>query len=91
MADNKRSRRKKKYFKSNTKTCQPRRMTSEGERTFQESIWKIPEVTDKPTKIIFNYQEDTKLGQFKAVELDAVLKKITSRKVTGLDEIPPEV
>ena len=37
---------------------------------------------------IINGQLDIKLGQFMKEELDAVLKKIKSRKVADLDEIP---
>ena len=54
-------------------------------------LGKPPKVTDQPiTKIICN-QLDIKLGQLTQEELDSVLRKIKDRKVTGLDEIPPEV
>ena len=61
------------------------------ERTFQESVWEIPKVTDKPIMKIINDQLDIKLGQFTQEELDVVLTKIKTRKAASLDEIPPEV
>ena len=38
-----------------------------------------------------NCQQDIKLGQFTEEELNVLLKKIRSRKIEDLDEIPPEV
>ena len=58
------------------------------EEHFKNLLENIPEVTDKPTDKII-YSQDTKLEHFVEEELDAILKKIKSRKAASLDEIPP--
>ena len=50
-----------------------------------------PEIVDKSTKEIIKIQLDIKLGKFMEEVLDAVLKKIKSRKAAVLDKILPEV
>ena len=49
-----------------------------------------PKVTDKPLPKIIYDQLNIKLEQFIQEELNIFLTKIKSRKVTGLDEIPPK-
>ena len=66
-------------------------MNTHVKRTFQESLWKSPIVTDKPiTKIIYN-QLDIKLEQFTQEELDVEQTKSKNNKAAGLDEIPLKV
>ena len=59
-------------------------MNTDVERTFQESAWKPPKVTDKPIMKIINNQQDIKLGQFTQEELDVVRRKIKNWKLTVL-------
>ena len=61
------------------------------ETAFQESTRKPPKVTHEPITRIISKQLDIKLGPFTLEELDSVLRQIKNRKVTGLDEITPEV
>ena len=69
------------------KRCLPRRKTPEVERTFHKckrNHWLTYQ------KII-NDQLGIELGEFKEEGLDAVVKKIKSRKTAAIDEIPTEV
>ena len=67
-----------KHIKIKTKSCQPRRKTSEVERTLQESTKRPPllEITDKPTEEIIKGQQDNELGHYMESELNTVLKTI---------------
>ena len=58
---------------------------------FENLLANPPNVTQEPITRIISKQLDIKLGPFIKEELDSVLRKIKNRKVTGLDEIPPEV
>ena len=75
MTDSKGSKRKEEHIESKTKSCPSRRKTSEMKRIYQEFADKL----------------DIKLEQFMEEEIDAGLKKIFNRKVTGLDKIPTEI
>ena len=72
------------------KSCRSRTNT-DVERTFQESAWKFPKVTNKTDTESINSLLDNKLGHFTEEEFSIVLTKMTSRKAAGLDKIPPEV
>ena len=91
MANRKRSKQMEKHLKNKTKIFQPRRMTSEVERTFQESapksFWNHWWAFQKP----INSKLDVQIEHFAEQELDTLLKRIKSKKPAGLDEIPPEV
>ena len=58
-------------------------------------LWKqhfenlLEKVTHETITRIISEQLDTKIGQFTQEELDAVVRKIKSRKVAGLNEPPP--
>ena len=58
---------------------------------FKNLLGNPPEITDKPAEKIINRQRDFKLEQFTEDELDAVLKKVKTRKTASFNEIPPEV
>ena len=61
---------------------------------FKNLFKNSPEITIKltlPQRKIINGQLDMKLGQFTEEKLDAVLKKITSRKTPGFNKILSEV
>ena len=74
MADSKWSERKEEHLESKTKSCKPKRKTSEVDRSFQESAWKSFETTDKPIQKNNNSQVDVKLGQFMEKEIDAEIE-----------------
>ena len=50
-----------------------------------------PEITENLTEGITNCQLDISLRKFTEEELNAVLKKIKSRKAASFDKIPSEV
>ena len=50
-----------------------------------------PKVAHEPITRIISKQLDIKLGPFTLEKLDSVFRRIKNRKVTGLDEITPEV
>ena len=58
---------------------------------FENLLGIPPKFTHEPITRIISKQLDIKLGPIKLKELDSVLRKIKNRKVTGLEEIPPEV
>ena len=69
------------HTKSKTKSYQPRRKTSEVERTFQEILLKS--LTDLSKKII-NSSLDVKQGQFTEEELDIIFKILKTKKLQVL-------
>ena len=74
MADSKWGKRKEKYIRSKTKSCQSKRKWKEHFKNLQRNP---PEITDKPTEKI-NYKQ---LGQLMEKELDAIEKKLTAEKL----------
>ena len=77
ISDSKWSEWKEKHLKSKSKNCEPRRKTSDIERTFQESAWK----PSSNQKEITNGLLDIKLEQLMEEELDAGLKKLKAEKL----------
>ena len=65
------------------KNCQPRKKTSEIERTYEGYVWKL-------TEKIITGQMNINLGHFTEEESTQFFKKIKSRKTADLDKISPK-
>ena len=61
-----------------------------GKEQFKNLLGNNPEITDKLTKEIIHDQLDTNYCYITEDELDRFLKRIKSKKTTGLDKIPFE-
>ena len=46
VVESKSSEQKEEHLKSKTKSCQPRKKTTEVERIFQRSVWNSPKIND---------------------------------------------
>ena len=79
MTDRKLSKWKEKHLERKTKRRQ------KWKEHFRNLFGNPLEITNKLQKKNFYSQLDIKLGQFTKEEIDAILKKIKSRKTAGLN------
>ena len=90
MADNKWSEQTENHLEIKTRVSNQVKRLHEWKEYFKNLPRNPLEIIEKPIKMI-NSQLDIKLRLFAEKELDAVSKKIKSRKATVIDKIPPEV
>ena len=83
--------RKKSTSRAKLKAASQKERLKKWKTHFKNLFGNPLKITDKSIKEILNSQLDIKLRPFMKEELDAIQKKMKSRKAAGLNKISPEV